>query len=403
MKLKDIIVSTAVRKLVYLAIAALIGLLAMVGRAHADPPDDCTAQQTTLCTKPQAIATCLAHRREDPGAEITRVSCDYQEATGPTTGRVLHQYWLSDGSGGEIGPYNDGWWYWGLLGPDCSTLPPYGAAAVDSTDGMCVDGCAYIVELGTSNYRVVSGRTFSDQWFPSGESCTVGPDNGPKPYDPGKEVCTATGGSYSECVKPNGDHCVVAPSGANLCWSPGETGPRKTTDGKDGGDREIAPNTPTPPDIENPNQETTNTTNINGTTYNTGGYSGTGSTGGQGDTGTGGKDQGGTGDGKGNEDGVGAAAGALDGLYDGSGDTIASTVSAYVARIQSAPIMSVGTQFLSVTLTGSCPVFTLPETAYWSAMTFDYHCQGTLADALALGAYLLLAVAAYTAFKIAMY
>lgn len=51
---------------------------------------------------------------------------------------------------------------------------------------------------------------------------------------------------------------------------------------------------------------------------------------------------------------------------------------------------------------GACPVFQLPASAYWEAMTLDVHCGGEFAEMLNLMGWVLLSIAAYQAAKIAL-
>jgi len=48
-------------------------------------------------------------------------------------------------------------------------------------------------------------------------------------------------------------------------------------------------------------------------------------------------------------------------------------------------------------------VWTVPATEFWDTLTFSAHCSGELADALFLGGFLALAIAARTAFKVGFY
>lgn len=194
--------------------------------------------------------------------------------------------------------------------PDsCATAPTLGSLASRGGANGCNAGCQYQqAPAGTQDKNpadVCMGSGASkycgaSTWTPTGLACASG-DVPLFPHDPNKDTCgTIPGSSYQECVKKDGTHCVTAPSGKSICWKPGETGPRTTNDGKDGGDRQVAPGIPTaPPNMTNPTPGPSTNTTINNTNYNTNVFTGTGTTPGQG-PGTG---VDGDGDGDGEEDG----------------------------------------------------------------------------------------------------
>jgi hypothetical protein len=112
---------------------------------------------------------------------------------------------------------------------------------------------------------------------------------------------------------------------------------------------------------------------------------------------------------------LGTISGKLDGLQPGAngsqpghfyttnGRTISDSVSDYKAAVANAPIVQAGQQFFTVTGGGSCPTFTLAATDWWPAMVFDYQCRSPMSDVFALAGYLVLAIGAWSAFKIAIY
>jgi hypothetical protein len=302
---------------------------------------------------------------------------------------------------------------------NCPAKAPLIGVYAKGGDGtICSDGCEF--QTGGGVGITLGGNTYSSgSWTPSGNACSANSKPPSVPFDPSKPVCVSNGESYATCVQPDGTHCVSSPSGAQLCWKPGETGPRITTDGTLGGNHQPA-NTPTPPPDNQvgpvDKSTTTTTTTINNvtTTTTTTITSGTGNTGGQANTGTGGTDSkggkptgnptaGGSGDGKdGNGTGT-AVSGFGTGLYTKTQDTIPSVYAEFKTAVQNAPIIHAADSFFSYSGGGACPVFTVPATAYWQTLTFDYLCKSPLSTLLQFGGYMVLAVAAFKAFKIAVY
>jgi hypothetical protein len=292
---------------------------------------------------------------------------------------------------------------------DCSiSAPPLGAQSSMTGNTVCHDGCKYRADIAGDSINF-GAPTFAKHWGPVGESCANEPP--PQPFDPNKPICHSIGtsGGQQECVDPRDNrHCVIFANGTKQCWMVNETGPRSTNDGTQASDREKAPNLPVPPvNIKDPveNGPPTSTTICTGgtcNTYNTNTYNGGGNNGGQGNSGDGGTD-GGTGGDKDKPDAPGSAQGSADGTYESDGKSVSDVMGTAASALRSVPIVHAGENFFTVSVGGSCPVWQVPQSAYYEAMTFDYHCQGTLAEMLSYGGYLLLAVYAYAAFKIAVY
>ena len=92
-----------------------------------------------------------------------------------------------------------------------------------------------------------------------------------------------------------------------------------------------------------------------------------------------------------------------DPLYESDTDlTIEKVYDKFRHRVENAPIIDATKSFFSISVSGSCPVFTIPATAYWDAMTFDFHCSGTFLAILQLMGWVLLAMAAFEAGRIAL-
>lgn len=182
------------------------------------------------------------------------------------------------------------WHHAPLLCP--TTAPPLGPQSSRTGNVVCKDGCQYQADVTNSPYINFGGPTFAKRWAATGNQCTN--EAPPQPYDENQPVCHGVGNKGAlECVYPDGKHCVRFASGLKQCWGPGETGERRSADGKEASDRKPAPGIPSPPsDMTDPVPHAPSpgtTTTINGNTYNTNSFSGTGGAG-QGNNGTGGND-----------------------------------------------------------------------------------------------------------------
>ncbi|HWK52880.1 MAG TPA: hypothetical protein VNR18_00785 [Hyphomicrobiales bacterium] len=303
----------------------------------------------------------------------------------------------------------------------CADAPDHGGAMAKSFN-MCKDGCRYEQAApGGVNVCMGSGADMTcmaTNWKATGARCEPN-DKPPQAFDPNQETCRSLGGgagSYAECVKPNGDHCVTSASGAVLCWKPSDIGDRITTDGKVGGDREVAPATPTPPEnMSDPTQVTTTTTTIGGTTYNTSIYNGTGNNGGQGNVGEGGKNTGGTGDPKGEgEGGNGKGEGEGDNdwgtpgagvgdQYQGTDKTVGSVYGTFKGRVEGSPLVGAATGFFSgCSGGGSCPSETWDGGDYAGQHDLSALCSGALSSLLAYAGWVCLAGMGAVGFRIAL-
>lgn len=302
----------------------------------------------------------------------------------------------------------------------CSEQPPLDGGLTRTAGSFCSGGCNYNVSTANASTFQSNGGPITVYSAagsqPTGESCTVGVDPA---VSNDNQLCAPLGAGQTACRKQNGDVCYSASTGRQICWQPGQTGEQTDADTmqkRNAGDQPIPPDSLQLPNGDTLSQSgepvTTNTTiNNNGdtrnvttttTNYETGSGTNAGDTN-SGEPGDGSGDGSGDGEGDGDGEGPGAPSEGVGDIYEGEGRTVADAFGEFKTRVMAAPIMGAGTQFLTVSVSGSCPVFTVPATDYWDVLTFDYHCSGALADALALGAYLLLAVAAYTAFKVALY
>lgn len=94
-------------------------------------------------------------------------------------------------------------------------------------------------------------------------------------------------------------------------------------------------------------------------------------------------------------------------LYQAGTDTPASVYNDFKAQVSSSPIMSAATGFFDASsLSGStCPTWHIPGNKYWgqAGFSFDFFCSSGMLALLALAGYIVLAVGAFSAFRIAIY
>lgn len=291
----------------------------------------------------------------------------------------------------------------------CLAKPSLPRGAVQGGTTLCHENCTF-EPTGTS--LGMGNITYADGWKPSGAACTL--NQPPKPNKP--QECAPVAGQ-TVCLKETGEYCATASTGKQICWQPGETGEKTTENVKQ--KRDAGPS-PIPPNLSLPNGDTLTqsgdpmtttitksnspggpTTTITTTTTNyvttNGTNAGTGNSGEPSD-GTG------SGDDEGEGEGPGEPGEGVGDLYEDSDKTVGEVFAAFKTRIENAPIVSAASGYLTVSVGGGCPVWTTPAAPpFWDAMAFNFHCSGAFADVLALCGWVLLAVAAFQAFKIGFY
>ncbi|KNX93798.1 hypothetical protein XvhCFBP2543_22295 [Xanthomonas vasicola] len=243
---------------------------------------------------------------------------------------------------------------------------------------------------------------------PTGATCSYGDGTGQGVKD---QDCVQSG-TLTMCIRSDGKQCATASTGKQFCWSPGESGVKKADN-----NNQAATKSPENAAINAPKDAPSNggdwkvtgqgtssetrggvTTNSNVTTFDsTYGKDGSG----KGDGTGSGTDSGGGGDGDGDGDDPGAGAPMGD-LYTKSDKTVESVVSKFAAQVRSTPIAGGIASFMTVPSGGSCPVFSLGASKWWSAMTIDFHCSGTFLGFLRACGWVIFAIAAYAAMRIAV-
>lgn len=89
-------------------------------------------------------------------------------------------------------------------------------------------------------------------------------------------------------------------------------------------------------------------------------------------------------------------------LYKKSGKTVESVLTKFNTQVRATPIVGGIKDFMTVPSGGSCPVFSLGASKWWNAMTINFHCGGDFLAFLRAAGWVILAIAAYAALRIAV-
>ncbi len=284
-----------------------------------------------------------------------------------------------------------------------------------SLSGVCYQGCWYAMGQESTKYKLGAATKSvmtSTGLTPDGGVCA-------DLTSPSIDDQCVPDGTLTQCVKPDGSHCSSASNGKQFCWGKDEAGVKVAPSGNEAATKSpegAGINAPrTPPknggDWQVVGQSTTSITNNNTTTnYNTtnfqssygpsgngGSGSGSGGDGGSGDGGDGGDDGGD--DGGNDPGGVGSGVGEL---YTPSGQTVQTVLGPYYSQVMAVPIVAGLTHFMGVQGGGSCPVFTVEASRFWSAMSYSAHCSGEFLTFLRACGWVLFAAATYLSVKIAV-
>jgi hypothetical protein len=289
----------------------------------------------------------------------------------------------------------------------CLAKPALGPGKVTGGIGdACSGGCVFknmqdavSVGIGDPPVWIVTGHK------PTGATCTA------NDYTPiastEKQACEQAPNGQTFCIKPDGQQCASASNGRQICWRPGETG-QKT-------DREVAqkrnpgtdPTAPTPPPGETmtpkfpPQTTTTITNNTTITTTLTTGTTGSGTDAG----GPGGTDSGQPGDGSGSGDGEGGGVGSvgsgLGALYESDGRSVSDAYGEFKGRVEGSTLVSSADGFFSGCIGGgSCPAATWDAGEWGFVHDLADLCAGVLSELLGWAGWVVLALAAFAAFRI---
>lgn len=347
-------------------------------------------------------------------------SCPH--GTGANYCKVTFVTGSTPGSSNGPGPFSR---YW-QLADSCAKRPDMTNARYASVDSnTCSGGCQFVPVLGggeTYGTSVVGGQkvTRASRLAPTGATCSSG-DAKAAPTTGDEDQCVQDA-VLTQCIKKDGTICTG--KNKQFCFKPGESGIK--TSGNEAAsnvpDGKATKAPPVPPanggdwekigdalvKISETKGGTTTTSNSTINNYSSSyGSSGSGASGnganGQSNGGSG--DGSGKGDGKGDGDGDGDGAGStapMSELYKKSDKNVESVLSDFYSKVQAAPIMGGISSFMTVPGGGSCPVFSLSASRYWQAMSYDGHCSGSFLAFLHAAGYVILAIAAYFALRIAV-
>ncbi len=300
---------------------------------------------------------------------------------------------------------------------------PSGVARADAFSGtVCNAGCGFSVAV-TSSYSIVGSDGISYTWLDytgsssssTGSVCGGASDSSAVSPTPVTDQDCVPDGTLTQCVRSDGRICAQGSTGKQFCWNPSEYGTK--VDANDAATRAPSGSTPNPPPVAPANNgnwssqgqvsdsvtsggsTTTNNTTVYQSTYGSQG-SNTGST----NPSTGQDSNSGSGDGSGNgNDDTTTGAGLGDGDDPTRDDlTIDGIMSDFESQLQASATYQGISGFFTVTGGGSCPVFTLPASAWWPAMTMDFQCGSNFITLFQMMGYCVLAAATIVAARIAL-
>lgn len=273
--LANVAMATIVRRLTYLALAAVLGYFSI---AKASAQTNCglpyrsnellnSGQNTQYATKVQALAACNSMATQvitgsgGSGwfARGTRQACvaNLEVKTVSVTWNGTTSFHEADCSGAYAAPGTtvDSGWGYVADGPNCTApqvlnpatnqcwVPPdEDDCLARNTDAKkpniiqfsgtaCMNGCSYgPTKLGFT--RVINGVTYrSGEMGYTGQTCNVPPPTPPpEPEKPAEPKCIPIEGQ-TVCIQPEDNKlCYTGGSATSMvCWPPGETGEK--TDG----------------------------------------------------------------------------------------------------------------------------------------------------------------------------
>lgn len=303
----------------------------------------------------------------------------------------------------------------------CLDAPPKSGYAEMPNGGasICIGACAYSLRDGGGGNLADNTTAWGNgTWVSLERACSSGDSNqfvvAQENQDSCRQSSTLTQ-CYDTATKKT---CVKSSHGTNFCWDPNETGTKasfdqdeamkKTQPGKTSPD----PNGLTQADSISNNSKTTNadgsstSTTDTYTYYNSTGVPGTE----EGNNGVPEGQEGGSEDGDGNceagEDCTNAGEpgeGVGDGLYNESGKTIGGIIDAHIDAVLDTPIVSAALGFIGAEcgLHGNCPIFSWTAGEYFTVAS-DMFCTPTADWLLAAASWILLAMACYRAFTVAI-
>lgn len=403
--------SAIVRRLAVLLIGGVLAWAGCDAKAQvAGCPGNSTPGSGTGCgTQGGAYSSCMAAAASYTGSKSA--ACEEVRGTGSW------RYYACTRSGSSSGCNGFPYYYFPATAL-CSAQAPQsgGYYRLGSTANSCTEGCVFSPAAGAStSQQVIAGVTYlsTSQRVPTGDVCSANDGGGGTEVT--EEECH-TQGNLTQCIRPDGKHCAQASTGKRFCWSPSEAGTKQ--EGNEGATKSPTGTAINPPKNPPPNGGDWTSTGSGGMSNTSGGttnnytitnwnssYGNTGNGGGS--TNPDGSENGnGDGDGDGEDDGNGpgpSTGESLGDLYTPTEDTAASLMQAFFnAAGDTALLSQIGTFFGNCGYAGTCPQWSY-ETDFTGNMTFAQLCDGTIADILNFAGFCVLAVAAFGAFRIAIY
>lgn len=416
-----------VRRVAFIVVAALLAVLGM-GNARADSraPDIQTA--SAWCEESAAAASTHYGRdtkciHEQP---LLRFECEYLSSDGSWkscryfdpnqgsygTNEARHGY-----PRGGACPDPQQWNHVKKKCVDpseCLLMAPLGNSNIPGGFGACKDGCAFSSGKPVTVSFGDPGKEFTHTkgWKPTGNVCT--PDDKAPSYD---AECQDIGiAGQTVCVLPDGRYCPSTSTDRSICWTPGETGEKTDHNFLQ---KTNAGDTPIPPSFNLESGDTlsqsgepltttvtsnTTTTTTTTTNYNTeyGTNVGDKNQGGEGGSGSGSGNGDGSGDGDG--DGPGGVGDGVGSLYEGSDKTVEGVMSDFRSQAMNSTLFGSITGFMGdCAFGGTCPVWSYDGGEYMGKVTFDGLCSGSMQSLFSYGGFIVMALAAFAAFRVAIY
>lgn len=289
MNIKRMFAYAVVRKVAYMAVAAVVALLASLlgtGQARAYDLTSCDAT-SDQCTPETSYNVCLANITEYANAASpphTNPRCTTTNDPATQSAGQWYGYADRNSDGAKI---SFGTTIWGIscVAPSvwdeptktchneqrCLDKPAMGGGVITANStSACIDGCAYgpgVAGDGTTlSFNGSAFVSITKGWKPTGKACSDAD------FDQEKQECLQLDHGQTACARPDGKHCYSGASGPDMsmCWAPGETGEK--TNGPDMQKTNAGPDAIPPANLTLPSGDTfqpvgnPTTTNISNTT-----------------------------------------------------------------------------------------------------------------------------------------
>ena len=410
--LARVFASAVVRRAAVLLVAAVVGALGIRQARAAVYPDQGTAYQACM-TENTGGTYCASMAEGSNERGIASLTCPL--ATYNANSQMYRQRVVCNG--GKAATFSTPEYVFPKAKTCASRTgdgdgPPSSSNAIlVGTGETCYNGCAYGAPLGegTTRWSFSAGQTVSyvsgGTRVPTGATCNAGGGEYPSPQS---EHCAKVG-DLTQCLQSDGRHCAVSSTGKRFCWRPKETGTKVSgneaaTKSPEGVTINAPPTAP-----KNNGQweqkgsgtasatQGSTTNNYNVTNYESN-YGTDGSGGGA-------EGEGDGGDGGGGDDGndPGSAGGDVGDLYTPTDKTMHSIVQNWWGQGPGTPLLGPTNAFFgNCSYSGTCPTWSY-DTEYTGALVFSQLCDGTLADILFFAGYVVMAMGAFAAFRIAIY